>query len=54
MTKYARLKSMKDNFIRAATKAESNDMIALWIVRAEDVQKKINKMSVSEAMEEVR
>ena len=54
ITKYARLKTMKDNFIRAATKAEANDMIKLWTDRADETQAAINQLSISEAMEEVK
>lgn len=54
MTKYAKLKSMKDSFIHAAinTNPKSHFMIALWITRAEDVQRQIDKLSLDEAMEE--
>ncbi len=52
MTKYARLKKMKDNFIRAATNAKNNFMIQLWINRAEKTQEQINKLTINEAMEE--
>ncbi len=53
MTKYAKLKQMKDNFIKAARMAKSNDMIKLWTDRADETQAAINQLSVSEAMEEV-
>ena len=54
MSKYAKLKSMKDNFIHAATNTDpkSHFMIALWITRAEDVQRQIDKLSLENAMEE--
>lgn len=48
-TKYEKLLTMKDNFTRAASRAESNSMIALWTVRAEDVQKKLDDISLKEA-----
>jgi hypothetical protein len=54
MTKYSKLKTMKDNFIKAARKAKSNDMIKLWTDRADETQAAINQLSVSEAMEEVK
>ena len=49
-TKYERLLTMKDNFTRAASKAENNFMIALWTVRAEDVQKKLDEITLEEAI----
>ena len=52
MTKYAKLKQMKDNFIMAARKAKSNDMIKLWTDRADEIQERINNLTVSEAIEE--
>lgn len=54
MTKYEKLKSMADNFRRAASKATSNFMIALWTVRAEDTEKKLNKITNKEAKEEYK
>ena len=54
MTKYAKLKTMADNFRRAASKATDNFMIALWTVRAEDTEKKLEKMTNKEAMEEYK
>ena len=54
MTRYARLKQMKDNFIHAAVNAEDNDMIAMWIVRAEDCQRKMDSLTIEEAMREVK
>ena len=54
MTKYEKLKSMADNFRRAASNATSNFMIALWTVRAEDTEKKLDKFTVKEAMEEYK
>ena len=45
MTKYAKLKTMADNFRRAASMATSNSMIALWTVRAEDTEKKLDKLT---------
>lgn len=54
MTKYEKLKSMADNFRRAASKATSNSMIALWTVRAEDTEKKLDKITNNEAMEEYK
>lgn len=54
MTKYAKLKSMADNFRRAASMATSNFMIALWITRAEDTEKKLEKLTNKEAMEEYK
>ena len=53
MTKYAKLKDTKDNFIRAAAKAKSTFMIALWTERARKVQEKIDAMTVEEASEEI-
>ena len=53
MTKYAKLKTMKDNFSKAASMARSNDMIALWVTRAEDVQKQMDEMTLEEASKEV-
>lgn len=52
MTKYEKLKTMADNFRRAQAAAESNFMIALWIFRAEDTEKKLEKITMKEAMEE--
>ena len=52
MTKYAKLKAMKDNFIHAACTAKNNFMLALWTYRASEVQKQIDKLSMEEAMEE--
>ena len=49
-TKYEKLLTMKDNFTRAASKAENNFMIALWIFRAEDVQKKLDEITIEKAM----
>ncbi|MCR5436184.1 MAG: hypothetical protein K6E97_03860 [Treponema sp.] len=54
MTKYSKLKAMKDNFIRAASKAKDSFMIALWCKRADDVQEKIDKMSIQEAGSEYK
>ena len=54
MTKYEKLKTMADNFRRAASKATSNFMIALWTVRAEDTEKKLEKITVEEAMEKTK
>ncbi len=54
MTKYAKLKTMADNFRRAASMATSNSMIALWTVRAEDTEKKLDKITNKEAMEEYK
>ena len=54
MTKYEKLKMMKDKFIRAAAKAKSTFMISLWTYRAEKIQSEINKMTVEEASEETR
>lgn len=54
MTKYEKLKSMTDNFRNAQAKAKNNFMIALWTVRAEDTEKKLEKLTVKEAMEEVK
>lgn len=53
MTKYAKLKAMKDNFIHAASKAKDHYMIALWIQRAEETQKKMDELSIEEAEMEV-
>ena len=50
-TKYEKLLTMKDNFTRAASKAKSNFMIALWTVRAEDVQKKLDEITVEKAIQ---
>jgi len=52
MTKYEKLKTMADNFRGAASRAKSKFMIALWITRAEDTEKKIDKITNKEAMEE--
>jgi len=52
MTKYTRLMNMKNNFIKAASKAKSNFMIALWIYRADVVQKEIDELTLKEAMED--
>lgn len=52
MTKYENLKTMADNFRRAASKATDNFMIALWLTRAEDTEKKLDKITNKEAMEE--
>lgn len=54
MTKYEKLKSMADNFRRAASTATNNFMIALWTVRAEDTEKKLDKIINKEAMEEYK
>ena len=54
MTKYEKLKSMADNFRRAASKATSNFMIALWTVKAENKKKKLEKLTNKEAMEEYK
>jgi len=52
MTKYEKLKTMADNFRGASSRAKSKFMIALWITRAEDTEKKIDKITNKEAMEE--
>ena len=52
MTKYEKLKSMADNFRGAASRATSNFMVALWLTRAEDTEKKLDKLTNKEAMEE--
>ena len=54
MTKYEKLKKMADNFRRAQANAESNFCIALWMTRAEDTERKLEKMTIKEAMEEVK
>lgn len=54
MTRYEKLKSIAANFRRAASKATNNFMIALWTVRAEDTEKKLEKMTNKEAMEEYK
>lgn len=51
MSKYAKLIQLKDNFISAAVNSESDDMTALWIMRAENVQKEIDTMSIEDALE---
>ena len=48
-TKYEKLLTMKDNFTRAASKAENNSMKLMWTVRAEDVQRKLDKITLEEA-----
>lgn len=52
MTKYEKLKTMADNFRSAASRATSNFMVALWLTRAEDTEKKLDKITNKEAMEE--
>ena len=51
MTKYEKLLTMKDNFTRAASMAESTFAKALWLTRAEDVQVKIETITNKEACE---
>lgn len=53
MTRYEELKSEKDNFINAAKKAKDKNMVALWEHRAEEVQEKINSLTVAEAEKEI-
>ena len=54
MTKYEKLKSMADNFRMAASKTTDNFMFALWLTRAEDTEKKLEKLTNKEAMEIVK
>ena len=49
MTKYEKLIRMRNNFTIAASRAKSNFMIALWITRAEDVQAKLDKITLGDA-----
>lgn len=51
MTKYEKLKTMADNFRGAASRATSNFMLALWTIRAEDTEKKLDKITNKEASE---
>lgn len=53
MTKYARLKKIKDNFIKAAANAKCNFMISLWTKRADDIQNEIDNMTIEEASSEI-
>lgn len=53
MTKYAKLKKIKDDFIRAAANAKDTFLISLWTYRAENIQSEIDKMTVEEASMEV-
>lgn len=51
MCRYAKYREMKDNFIRAALRAECPKMKAIWIHNAEVMQSKIDNLSNSDAME---
>lgn len=53
MTRYEELKEEKENFIRAAKNAKDKNMVALWKHRAEEIQKKINSLTVAEAEKEI-
>ena len=49
MTRYEKLKEEKENFLRAAKNAVNKFMEKLWKQRANDVQERINKLTVAEA-----
>lgn len=51
MCRYAKYRAIKDNFIRAALRAECPKMKAIWIHKAEVMQSKIDNLSDSDAME---
>ena len=53
MTRYEELKEEKNNFINAAKKAKDKNMANLWKYRAEEIQKKINSLTVAEAEKEI-
>ena len=48
-TKYEKLIRMRNNFNIAASRASNNFMIALWLTRAEDVQAKLDKITLGDA-----
>ena len=54
MSKYSKLITMKDNFIKAASESESDFMRACWMNKANAIQEEINKLTVKEAQEEVK
>lgn len=54
MSKYEFLKIRMDNFIKAASRAKDNFMIAFWTFKANETKQRIEKLTLNEAMEEIK
>lgn len=54
MTKYEKMKKMADNLKTAASNAGDKFIRDLWTYQAEDIEKKLEKMTNKEAMEEYK
>jgi hypothetical protein len=54
MSKYVLLKNRMNSYIKAASRAEDSFMIAFWTESARRIEEQINKMPLSEAMEEIK
>ena len=54
MTKYEKMKKMADNLRTAAANTGDKFMRDLWTYQAEDTEKKLEKMTNKEAMEEYK
>lgn len=54
MTKYAELKAKKDELVKAATMETDHNKLYSLIKKVDKVQKKIDNMTIAEAMREVK
>ncbi len=52
MTVYEKLKKKEELLSEASWRAESQDMKELWLLKAKELQKKINEMTIEEAEKE--
>ena len=49
MTKYEKLKNLKDSLVQAALRSVNPFFCEMWVKKANEIQEQINKMTVKEA-----